>query len=310
MKKISIVSPCYNEEKNLHQLCQEVRDIFKNELSNYSYEHILIDNASTDGSEIILRDLAKSDPNIKVIINSRNFGHLRSPMHGLMQSTGDATILLVSDLQDPPKLIIDLVKKWEAGNDTVICIKKESEESAVMFAIRSLYYNLINKISETKLEKNYTGFGLYDKKIINLLKCFDDPYPYFRGLIFKIGFKIDRIYYVQPKRKRGVTSNNFYTLYDLAMLGICTHSKVPLRFFTISGFFIAIFSLIVSLAYLIMKLIFWNSFQLGLAPIIIGLFFFSAIQIFSIGIIGEYLGVILTKITKEPLAIEKERINF
>lgn len=310
MTKISIVSPCYNEEKNLPQLCQEVRDIFSNELKQYSYEHILIDNASVDGSEKILRDLALNDSNIKVIFNSRNFGHIRSPVHGLLQSSGDATILLVSDLQDPPKLIVDLVAKWEAGNDTVICIKKESEESAVMFAIRSLYYNLINRISETKLEKNYTGFGIYDKKVINLLKCFDDPYPYLRGLIFKIGFKIDKIYYIQPKRKRGVTSNNFYTLYDLAMLGICTHSKVPLRIFTITGFLISILSFLVSLGYLVLKLLFWDSFQLGLAPLIIGMFFLAAIQIFSIGIIGEYIGVILTKITKEPLAIEKERLNF
>jgi hypothetical protein len=179
-----------------------------------------------------------------------------------------------------------------------------------MFAIRTAYYNLINKISETKLTKNFTGFGIYDKKVIAILKTFEDPYPYFRGLIFKIGFKTDKIYYSQPVRKRGISSNNFYSLYDLAMLGICTHSKVPLRFFTLSGFFIASLSLLVSIIYLTLKLIFWDSFQLGLAPIVIGLFFFSAIQIFSIGIIGEYIGVILTKLTKEPLVIERERINF
>jgi glycosyltransferase involved in cell wall biosynthesis len=309
-KKISIVSPCYNEEKNLQALHQEVKFQFENNLKNYDYEHIIIDNASTDSSEKILRELAKNDPKVKVIFNSRNFGHIRSPAYGLMQASGDAVILLVSDLQDPPPMIVDLVKRWENGNDVVVCIKKESEESAVMFMIRSLYYNLINKISETKLEKNYTGFGLYDKKIITILKSFEDPYPYLRGLIFKIGFKIDKIYYTQPKRKRGVTSNNFYSLYDLAMLGICTHSKVPLRVFTISGFIIAALSLLVSFVYLILKLVFWDSFQLGLSPLIIGLFFFAAIQIFSIGIIGEYIGVILTKITKEPLVIEKERINF
>lgn len=312
MKKISIVSPCYNEEKNLQLLCSEVREIFKTELPppHYSYEHILIDNASTDKSEVLLKELAKTDPNIKVIFNSRNFGHIRSPVHGLKQSSGDATILLVSDLQDPPRLIVDLVKKWQEGYDTVICIKKESEESTVMFTIRTLYYTIINKISETKLEKNYTGFGIYDKKIINILKTIDDPYPYFRGLIFKIGFKIDKIYYTQPKRKRGVTSNNFYSLYDLAMLGICAHSKVPLRIFTLSGFVISALSILISLVYLILKLIFWDSFQLGTAPLVIGMFFLAAVQIFSIGIIGEYIGVILTKITKEPLVIERERINF
>lgn len=310
MKKISIVSPCYNEEKNLHAVYQEVKTQFEQNLPNYQYEHIFIDNSSTDESPKILRELAAKDKNVKVIFNSRNFGHLRSPMHGLLQSTGDATILLVSDLQDPPNLIPTLVKKWEEGNKVVVAIKKESEESAVMFAIRTLYYNIINKISETKLAKNYTGFGIYDKKVIEVLKSFDDPYPYLRGMVFKVGFKTDHIFYVQPKRKRGVTKNNFYTLYDLAMLGICSHSKVPLRIFTISGFAIAALSLLVSFIYLILKLIFWNSFQLGLAPIIIGLFFFSAVQIFSIGIIGEYIGVILTKVTKEPLVIEEERLNF
>ena len=310
MKKISIVSPCFNEEKNLRAVHAEVASQFKQFLPDYEYEHIFIDNCSTDQSTTILRELATIDKNVKVIFNSRNFGHIRSPAYGLYQSTGDATILLVSDLQDPPDLIPTLVKKWEEGNQIVVCIKKESEESAVMFAIRSLYYNTINKISETQLAKNYTGFGIYDKRVITILKSFEDPYPYLRGLIFKVGFQVDRIYYVQPKRKRGVTSNNFYTLYDLAMLGICTHSKVPLRFFTISGFVLALLSLLVSFAYLAYKLIYWDSFQLGLAPLIIGMFFFAAVQIFSIGIIGEYVGVILTKLTKEPLVIEKERLNF
>lgn len=310
MKKISIVSPCYNEEKNLQAVYQEVKAQFDQNLKNYEYEHIFIDNSSTDESPEILRKLAAEDKKVKVIFNSRNFGHIRSPAYGLYQASGDAIILLVSDLQDPPNLIPTLVKKWEEGNKIVVAIKQESEESTVMFAIRSLYYNIINKISETKLAKNYTGFGIYDKKVIDVLKSFDDPYPYLRGLIFKVGFKTDHIYYAQPKRKRGVTKNNFYTLYDLAMLGICTHSKVPLRFFTISGFIIAAISLLASLIYLVLKLIFWNSFQLGMAPLIIGLFFFSAVQLFSIGIIGEYIGVILTKVTKEPLVIERERLNF
>lgn len=310
MKKITIVSPCYNEEKNLHAVYQEVKKQFDENLKQYDYEHIFIDNASTDDSPNILRELASQDNRVKVIFNSRNFGHIRSPMYGLYQGSGDAIILLVSDLQDPPNLIPELIAKWEAGNKIVVAIKRESEESAVMFAIRTLYYNIINKISETKLAKNYTGFGIYDKKVIQILQSFDDPYPYLRGLIFKVGFQTDHIYYIQPKRKRGVTKNNFYTLYDLAMLGICTHSKVPLRFFTISGFIIAALSILISLLYLILKLIFWNSFSLGIAPLVISLFFFSAVQIFSIGIIGEYIGVILTKITKEPLVIEKERLNF
>jgi glycosyltransferase involved in cell wall biosynthesis len=310
MKKISIVSPCYNEEKNLQAVYTEVKAQFELNLKEYDYEHIFIDNCSTDSSPIILRELAANDKRVKVIFNSRNFGHIRSPVYGLYQATGDAVLLLVSDLQDPPTLIPEFVKRWEAGSEIVVGVKKESEESAVMFAIRGLYYNIINKISETKLVKNYTGFGLYDKKIIAILKSFDDPYPYLRGLIFKIGFKVDQIEYVQPKRKRGVTSNNFYTLYDMAMLGICTHSKVPLRVFTISGFTLATLSLLTSIIYLILKLIMWNSFQLGMAPLIIGVFFFASVQLFSIGIIGEYIGVLLTKIVKEPLAIERERINF
>lgn len=310
MKKISIVSPCYNEEKNLLAVYNEVKLQFQENLKNYEYEHIFIDNCSTDQSPEILRELAANDKNVKVIFNSRNFGHIRSPAYALFQSTGDATIQLVSDLQDPPNLIPELIRKWEEGNQIVVAVKKESEESALMFAIRSLYYDIINKISETKLVKNFTGFGLYDKKVITVLKSFDDPYPYLRGLIFKVGFKVDQILYIQPKRKRGVTKNNFYTLYDIAMLGICTHSKVPLRFFTMSGFALGALSLMAAFIYLLLKLIFWNSFQLGMAPLIIGLFFFSSIQLFSIGIIGEYIGVILTKVTKEPLVVEKERINF
>ncbi len=219
-------------------------------------------------------------------------------------------MLLVSDLQDPPALIPEFISKWEAGSQIVIGVKNQSEESRVMFAVRSFYYNLINRISEVKLAKNYTGFGLYDKKVISLLQSFEDPYPYLRGLIFKIGFKLDTISYVQPKRKRGITTNNFYTLYDLAMLGICTHSKVPMRLVTLSGFALAFFSLIVSIVYLIYKMIFWNSFQVGMAPLIIGGFFFSAVQIFSIGMLGEYLSVVLTKVSKEPLVIERERLNF
>tara|TARA_R110000868_G_scaffold153644_11_gene379201 strand:- start:10435 stop:11367 length:933 start_codon:yes stop_codon:yes gene_type:complete len=310
MNMISIVSPCYNEEKNLETLYTEVKKQFEQHLSKYKYEHIFIDNCSTDDSVSILKKLAANDPNVKVILNSRNFGHIRSPVHALFQASGDAIILLVSDLQDPPEILPELIKKWKEGNSIVVAVKKESEESAIMFAIRGLYYNLINKISETKLVKNFTGFGLYDKKVIEMLKLFDDPYPYLRGQIFKVGFRHDQVFYVQPKRKRGITSNNFYSLYDMAMLGICSHSKVPLRVFTISGFLLASISLSVSVIYLIYKLIFWDSFQLGLAPLIIGVFFLSSIQLFSIGIIGEYIGLILTKVTKEPLVIEEERLNF
>lgn len=306
MKKISIVSPCYNEEKNLAQVYAEVKNVFVNHLKNYEYEHIFIDNASTDSSELILRKIASEDKNVKVILNSRNFGSIKSPIHGLFQATGDAIILLASDLQDPPNLIIDFVKSWERGNEIIIGIKTNTHESKILFAIGTLYYNLISKISETKPAKNYNGFGLYDKKIIELIKKLEDPYPYFRGLVFKVGFKIDQIKFVQPKRNHGISSSNFYSLFDVAMLGICTNSKIPFRIFTFIGFIMLAFSI----ATTIIKLLLGNVFEINLSPTILSLFFLSSLLLLLGGILGEYISIILTKITKEPLAIERERINF
>lgn len=312
LKKISIVTPCFNEEFNVGNLYEQVKKIFNNaELSyKYKYEHIFIDNASTDNTVKILKDIAALDKNVKIIVNSRNFGHIRSPFHAIKQVSGDCAIFVVADLQDPPEMIFQFIKKWEEGNEIVIGVKAQSLESKAMFFIRKCYYNLINKLSDIRLVKNYTGFGLYDKKIVALLRDINDPYPYFRGLIFELGFNVVQIPYVQPERKRGITKNNFYTLYDIAMLGICSHSKVPLRLATIFGFLCSIISFLVAIGYFIAKLLLWNSFPLGMAPIVIGLFFFGSVQLFFLGIIGEYIGIVFTKVQNRPLVIEKERINF
>jgi len=309
MKLISIVTPCYNEEANVEELYAQVKKIFEG-LTNYAYEHIFIDNCSKDNTVNILKKLAHEDINVKVIVNARNFGHIRSPYHAMLQARGDAVISLVADLQDPPSMIIDFIQKWEEGYKVVLGVKAQSLESPMMFAIRKMYYNFVNRVSEIELTKNNTGFGLYDSRVIEILKGIDDPYPYFRGLISDIGFESYKIEYVQPARKRGITKNNFYTLYDIAMLGITNHSKIPLRMAAMLGFIMSAFSFLVAIIYLIAKLIFWNYFSVGTAPLVIGLFFFSSVQLFFIGIIGEYIGSIHTQVLKRPHVIEKERINF
>ncbi|NQX60257.1 glycosyltransferase family 2 protein [Paenibacillus qinlingensis] len=309
MKLLSIVTPCYNEESNVEELYMQVKEIC-NSLAGYSYEHIFIDNASKDNTVSILKELAAKDSNVKVIVNSRNFGHIRSPYHALLQAKGDVVILMVADLQDPPKMIRNFVDKWEEGYKIVLGVKNQSEESRLMFAIRKVYYNFINKVSEIELTKNNTGFGLYDQQVIEVLRKIDDPYPYFRGLISDIGFESYKINYIQPARKRGITKNNFYTLYDIAMLGITNHSKIPLRLAAMLGFVTSAVSFMVAILYFLAKLIFWNYFDVGIAPLVIGLFFFSSVQLFFIGIIGEYIGSIHTQVLKRPLVVEKERINF
>ncbi len=306
---ISIITPCYNEEENVQKLYEAIRAEF-DRLIQFDYEHIFIDNNSQDRTVEIIKALALNDPKVKLIVNSRNFGHIRSPYHGLLQGTGDAVMLVVADLQDPPELLPQFIEKWEQGHEIVIGIKAQSLETPLMFLIRKTYYNLINRLSEIELAKNYTGFGLYDKKIINILKELNDPYPYFRGIILELGFNVARINYVQPARKRGITKNNFYTLYDIAMLGICNHSKIPLRFATFLGFFFSVISFLVALGYVIAKLFFWEQFALGIAPIVIGIFFISSIQLFLLGIVGEYIGWIFTRVSNRKLVHEKERVNF
>ncbi len=312
MKKISIVSGCYNEEENIELLYKKIFlhcDAFK---GKYDFELIIIDNCSVDNTPKILKRLAEHDKRLKVILNSRNFGHIRSPFYAITQATGDAVIYMASDLQDPPALISDLIKSWEEGYKVVMAVKKSSQESKFLFFIRKLFYDLIKKLSDddTQLIKNYTGFGLYDKKIIDTIRLIDDPYPYFRGLVCEIGFDKKIIEFDQPLRKNGKSKNNFYTMYDNAMIGIVKHSKMPLRIMTFAGFLLSFLSLLVSFGYLAAKLVFWENFELGIAPLIISIFFFSSVQLFFMGILGEYIGAIYTRVNKKPLVVEKERINF
>jgi polyisoprenyl-phosphate glycosyltransferase len=310
MKKlISVVSPCFNEEDNIEKLYEAVKAEFE-KLPQYQYEHIFIDNASSDRTVEIIKEIAHKDKSIKLIVNSRNFGHIRSPFHGILQANGDAVMLMVSDLQDPPELIPQFIEKWENGNEIVIGIKNQSLETPMMFLIRKMYYSTINRLSEIELAKNFTGFGLYDQKIIRILRELKDPYPYFRGLILELGFNVARINYIQPARKKGITKNNFYTLYDIAMLGICNHSKIPLRAASFMGFILSGACFLVALGYLIAKLLFWDEFALGIAPIVIGIFFVSSIQLFLLGVVGEYVGWVFTRVSERKLVYEKERINF
>ena len=308
MKKISIVTPTFNEEENIKRLCSEIK--VEVESLNYDYEHIIIDNSSSDKTIDILREIASKDKNVKIIINSRNYGHIKSPFYGVMQANGDACILMVSDFQEPIYLISKYIKKWENGAKIVLGQKNISEENNFIFSLRKLFYTLLNKISETELSINTTGTGLFDKEIIDRLKKINDPYPYFRGLISEVGFDIETIKFDQPLRKLGKTKNNFFTLYDLAMLGVVKHSRMPLRIMTLLGFISSFGCLFVAIIYLILKLIFWNSFELGSAPTIIGIFTISSIQIMLLGLLGEYIGVILMHQRNMPLVIEKERINF
>jgi len=309
MKLMSIVTPCYNEEGNVEELYKKIKDVASS-LENYRYEHIYIDNASTDGTQEIIKAIAAQDSHVRLIINNRNFGHIRSPVHGMLQAHGDAVIIMASDLQDPPSLIPQFVQKWEEGFCVVVGQKAQSEESSLFFFARCCYYRLVNRLAEVELLENVTGFGLYDQKVIQMFREIDDPYPYVRGLISELGYPVERIVYTQPKRKRGFTKNNFYTLFDMAMLGLTSHSKVPLRIATMMGFTLSFFSFVIAVGYLIAKIFFWRSFEFGLAPIIIGLFLFSSVQLFFIGMVGEYIGFIHTQILKRPLVTEKERVNF
>jgi len=308
MKLISIVTPCYNEEENIDEVYESILQVMSG--LKYDYEHIFIDNASADKTQEKLRHLTSKDKHVKVILNTRNFGHIRSPYYGLLQGTGDATIILASDLQDPPERIPEFIQKWEEGFKVVIGVKTSSHESGLFYLLRTAYYRILRKLSDVELIEHFTGFGLYDQGVIQILRNLNDPYPYFRGLIADIGFPIARIPFTQPRRKRGITKNNFYTLYDMAMLGMTGYTKVPLRIATMIGFLTSMISFLVGLVYLIYKLLFWQQFSLGSAPIVIGLFFLGSVQLLFLGIVGEYIGAIYTQVMKRPLVIEKERINF
>ena len=308
MSLITIITPTFNEVNNIEKLSLRIKEIC--ELNNINYEQIIIDNDSTDGTIEAIKKLTSKYKNIKAIINQSNFGHIRSPYYALLESQGDATILMTSDFQSPPELIIDYYNKWISGSKVVLGRRKKVSDAFFLKIIKYFYYNLICKISNHKLEKNVTGEGLYDRSVINILKTIKDPYPYIRGLIFELGFKIDFIDFEQPPRQRDKSKNNLYTLFDLGLLGVVKHSNILLRTMILFGFFFGIISLLIALIFFIYKLFYWDSFQLGLAPILIGFFGISSIQIMIIGLIGEYVSTVLNYSKNLPLVIERERINF
>jgi polyisoprenyl-phosphate glycosyltransferase len=309
-KLISIVTACFNEDENVTALYQKVKDVIETHLTEYDYEHIFIDNSSTDETVNVLKGIASKDKNLKIIVNSRNFGHIRSPVYGLMQASGDVIISLVADFQDPPEMIVDFIRAYEEGFNIVLAVKSSSKENSLMFKIRRIYYNILKKISDTEIYENYTGFGLYDRKTINALERMPDAYPFFRGMVAEIGYNVKKISYEQPVREKGITKNNFYTLYDIGILGLINNSKVLLRLSIFIGFIVGFLSIIVGIFYLVMKLMYWDSLSLGLAPILIGGSLMFSMLLFFIGILGEYTGQIYTQTLNRPLVFEEERINF
>jgi len=309
MKKITVVSGCYNEEGNLEELLRRIGAVAA-KFPQYDWDFLIVDNCSTDRSPEILRRLAAADRRLKVILNARNFGHIRSPYHGILQATGDAVIFLASDLQDPPELIEQFIPLWEQGWKAVAGVKNESKESPVFFLVRKIYYKLVARLADVDLLLNFTGFGLYDRALVEHLRACEDPYPYLRGQISEIGYPVVRVPFIQPRRTRGFTKNNLYTLFDIAMLGFTNHTKVPLRLATMVGFLMALFCFGVSAGYFVYKLMNWDNFSLGTAPIVVGLFFIGSVQLFFIGVLGEYIGAVHTKVTKRPLVVERERLNF
>ena len=307
-KFISIVTPCFNEEENVEKLYAEVSKVM--ESLSYSYEYIFIDNCSTDSTVSIIEKLAKKDKSLKLIVNSRNFGHIRSPQHAIYQSTGDACILIHADLQDPPSLIKDFLKIWETGGKVILGQSINSEENKLFFFLRSKYYLWMDKISETKILQHCSGFGLMDREVINIMNKMGDPYPYLRGLLVEIGFPVTLIPYKKNLRYSGKSKSNLFIFYDYIMLGITQHSKVPLRIITLFGFLIAFLSLIAAFIFLFLKIIFWDSFDAGGAPLLISIFFFGSLQAFFIGVIGEYINSINTRVRNVPLVTESKRVNF
>jgi glycosyltransferase involved in cell wall biosynthesis len=308
-KLITIMTPCYNEVLNVRELHRRVHEMAL-ELPAYRIKHLFIDNASTDGTVSVLRELATEDPDVNVIVNARNFGPDRSGMYAFLQAEGDAIGSVAADLQDPPELFVQMIREWEKGFPIVAAIKTSSDESGLMYRVRTAYYRLVASLTNVEVLEHFTGFGLYDRAVVEQIRVnFRDPYPYFRGMIAELGLPYSRVFYNQSRRKHGITKNNFYKLYDLAMVGITNLSKVPLRLVIGCGFISAVISFILGVAYLVYKLVFWNSFSVGVAPLVLGLFFLGSIQLIALGIIGEYVGSIHTFVQNRPLVTEKERIN-
>ena len=310
MKTISIVVPCYNEEENINALYQAIDRIFNTELPRYTYELIFIDNDSKDRTREIIRGLCVQEKRVKGIFNAKNFGQFNSPYYAMLQSTGDCTILMAADFQDPVEMIPKYVNEWEKGYKIVIGIKKSSKENKIMYWLRSFYYKTIKKLSDVEQIEHFTGFGLYDQRFIKVLRELDDPTPFLRGIVAELGFRRKEVPYEQPKRRAGKTSNNFYRLYDAAMLSVTSYTKVGLRLATIFGSICSFASMMVALVYLVMKLVYWDRFPAGMAPLLIGMCFLGSVQIFFIGLVGEYVLSINARVMKRPLVIEEERINF
>jgi glycosyltransferase involved in cell wall biosynthesis len=304
------VAACMNEEGNVAELHHRVRAAFAR-LPQYRLELIFIDNASTDLTVDVLRRIASEDSDVRVIVNLRNFGQIRSPFHALLQARGDAVILMASDLQDPPELIPDFLTRWAQGAPAVMGVKTESDEPVLMYLLRSLYYDILRRFAGLKLVQHATGFGCYDRRVIEELRKLPDATPYFRGLVADLGFPIETIPFHQQRRKWGRTKNNLYSLYDLAMLGFTTHSRVPLRLAIVSGFAVASVSILVAFAYLVAKIVLWDRFpNIGQAPTVVGMFFLGGVQLIFTGLLGEYIGAIHTQVLRRPLVVEKERVNF
>ena len=310
MKKISILIPCYNEEENVGPMSEAITELFAEELQNYDYELIFIDNDSKDRTRELLREICAKNKHIKAIFNAKNFGQFNSPYYGILQTTGDCTISMVCDFQDPIELIPQYIKEWEKGYKIVIGIKTSSKENPIMYRLRSIYYKLIKKFSDVEQIEHFTGSGLYDRDFVNVLRNLKDPTPFLRGIVAELGYKSKEIPYEQPQRRAGKTSNNFMRLYDAAMLSITSYTKIGLRLCTFFGMFVGACSVMIGLVYLVLKLVWWNNFPAGMAPVLIGMFFLGAIQLFFIGFIGEYNLSINQRGMNRPLVIEEERINF
>lgn len=309
MKMISVVIPCYNEEENVQRLYDALSSILSSE-TEYNYEILFIDNNSNDRTVEILKKLAVEDSKLKLIVNSRNFGTVRSPTHGMWSASGDVVIVMAADFQDPPEMIPTFIRGWESGYKVVVAVKEESAENKWLFGVRKLYYRMVNRLSEVPLIENFTGYGLYDRLVIDTIKSINDPYPYFRGLVSEVGYETKFISYSQPRRSGGVTKNNFFTLYDMAMNGITSHSKLPLRLVTLLGFIFSLIGILAGVFYGFYKLFFWDQFEVGIAPLVIGQFIFNGVIFFILGFLGEYIGFINTRILNRPLVVEKERVNF
>ena len=310
MKKISVLIPCYNEEENVVPISEAVIKTLTKDLPEYDYELVFIDNDSQDRTRSLIRQLCNENPKIKAIFNARNFGQFNSPYYGMLQITGDCVIEMVADFQDPVELIPQYVHEWEKGYKIVIGIKTSSKENRLMYWLRGCYYKMMKKLSDVEQIEQFTGSGLYDRDFIEVLRNLDDPTPFLRGIVAELGFKIKQIPYEQPKRRAGETKNHFYQLYDAAMLSITSYTKAGLRLATIFGSICSLISMEVAVVYLVMKLMYWDRFPAGMAPVLIGMCFLGSVQIFFIGLMGEYILSINARVMKRPLVIEEERLNF